>query len=78
MLATTFPQVITHEKVLVDCEDDLNHFLKTMDALEDFLISILRIPASTLSSLDTTRSVLESPVLNCGFSGTTSSKYISG
>ncbi len=41
MLSTTFPQVITHEKVLVDCEDDLNHFLKTMDALEDKLGPLL-------------------------------------
>src|ERR1700694_2107494 len=35
------PQVITHEKVLVDCEDDLNHFLKTMDALGDKLGPLL-------------------------------------
>jgi uncharacterized protein YecE (DUF72 family) len=41
MWSTTFPQVITHEKVLVDCEDDLNHFLKTMDALGDKLGALL-------------------------------------
>src|SRR5208282_5923231 len=35
------PQVITHEKVLVDCQDDLTHFLKTMDALGDKLGPLL-------------------------------------
>ncbi len=35
------PQVITHEKVLVDCEDDLNHFLRTMDILGDKLGPLL-------------------------------------
>jgi uncharacterized protein YecE (DUF72 family) len=33
IFAAKIPQVITHEKVLVDCEDDLKHFLKTMDTL---------------------------------------------
>ncbi|MGB6458687.1 MAG: DUF72 domain-containing protein, partial [Candidatus Acidiferrum sp.] len=32
IFAAKIPQVITHEKALVDCEDDLTHFLKTMDA----------------------------------------------
>jgi uncharacterized protein YecE (DUF72 family) len=41
MLSTTFPQVITHEKVLVDCEDDLKHFLKTMELLGDKLGPLL-------------------------------------
>jgi uncharacterized protein YecE (DUF72 family) len=41
MLSTTFPQKITHEKVLVDCEDDLNHFLKTMELLGDKLGPLL-------------------------------------
>jgi uncharacterized protein YecE (DUF72 family) len=35
IFAAKVPQVITHEKVLIDCEDDLSHFLKTMDALGD-------------------------------------------
>ena len=35
------PQVITHEKVLVDCEADLKHFLKTMDLLGDKLGPLL-------------------------------------
>src|SRR6266849_1603720 len=35
------PQVITHEKVLVDCEDDLSHFLKAMDTLGDKLGPLL-------------------------------------
>src|SRR5229473_2422142 len=39
--AAKVPQVISHEKVLVDCEDDLNHFLKTMDALGDKLGPLL-------------------------------------
>jgi len=33
IFAAKIPQVITHEKVLVDCEDDLKYFLKAMDAL---------------------------------------------
>ena len=33
MLSTTFPQSITHEKVLVDCDAELEEFLKTMDIL---------------------------------------------
>jgi uncharacterized protein YecE (DUF72 family) len=37
IFAAKIPQAITHEKVLVDCEDDLKHFLKTMDALGDKL-----------------------------------------
>jgi uncharacterized protein YecE (DUF72 family) len=41
LLSAKVPQVITHEKVLVDCEDDLNHFLKTMDALGDKLGPLL-------------------------------------
>ncbi len=35
------PQVITHEKMLVDCDDDLHDFLKTMDALGDKLGPLL-------------------------------------
>lgn len=35
------PQVITHEKVLVDCDDDLNHFLKTISLLGDKLGPLL-------------------------------------
>ncbi len=41
LFAAKVPQVITHEKVLVDCEDDLKHFLKTMDALGDKLGPLL-------------------------------------
>jgi uncharacterized protein YecE (DUF72 family) len=41
IFAAKIPQVITHEKVLVDCDDDLNHFLKTMDALGDKLGPLL-------------------------------------
>src|SRR5713226_2212888 len=41
IFAAKVPQVISHEKVLVDCEDDLNHFLKTMDALGDKLGPLL-------------------------------------
>ena len=41
IFAAKVPQVITHEKVLVDCEDDLSHFLRTMDALGDKLGPLL-------------------------------------
>ena len=41
IFAAKAPQVITHEKVLVDCQDDLKFFLKTMDALGDKLGPLL-------------------------------------
>jgi uncharacterized protein YecE (DUF72 family) len=41
IFSAKIPQVITHEKVLVDCADDLKHFLKTMDALDDKLGPLL-------------------------------------
>src|SRR5580700_7251836 len=41
LFAAKVPQVITHEKVLVDCEDDLTHFLDTMSALGDKLGPLL-------------------------------------
>ena|SRR6266850_3417042 len=31
MLSTTFPQIITHEKALVDCDSEFEEFVKTMD-----------------------------------------------
>jgi uncharacterized protein YecE (DUF72 family) len=37
LFAAKIPQAITHEKVLVDCADDLNHFVKTMDILGEKL-----------------------------------------
>ena len=51
VMAAKFPQVITHEKVLVDCNHELSEFLKTMDLLGDklgpcccsFLTSIKRL-----------------------------------
>jgi len=33
LLAAKIPQIITHESVLQDCEEDLNHFLETMDLM---------------------------------------------
>jgi uncharacterized protein YecE (DUF72 family) len=39
--AAKVPQVITHEKVLVDCEADLAQFLKTMDLLGEKLGPLL-------------------------------------
>src|SRR5437879_6699528 len=33
MLSTTFPQIITHERVLVDCGAEFEEFVKTMDIL---------------------------------------------
>lgn len=41
MFTAKIPQVITHEKVLAHCADDLNHFLKTMDALGEKLGPLL-------------------------------------
>lgn len=41
IFAAKVPQVITHDKVLVDCDDDLNHFLRTMSALGDKLGPLL-------------------------------------
>jgi uncharacterized protein YecE (DUF72 family) len=37
VFALKVPQVITHEKVCVDCEDDLKHFLTAVDNLGDKL-----------------------------------------
>jgi uncharacterized protein YecE (DUF72 family) len=41
IFAAKVPQVITHEKVLVDCQDDLHDFLNVMDALGDKLGPLL-------------------------------------
>jgi uncharacterized protein YecE (DUF72 family) len=41
LFAAKFPQVITHEKVLVDCGGELQEFLKTMDLLGDKLGPLL-------------------------------------
>src|ERR1700674_315829 len=41
VFAVKVPQVITHEKALVDCEEDLRYFLKTMDALGEKLGPVL-------------------------------------
>ena len=41
LVAAKFPQVITHEKVLVDCATELSEFLKTMDLLGDKLGPLL-------------------------------------
>lgn len=37
ILAAKVPQVVTHEKVLVDCDADLKQFVETMDLLGDKL-----------------------------------------
>jgi uncharacterized protein YecE (DUF72 family) len=37
MWSTTFPQIITHEKILVDCREEFEEFVKTMDLLGDKL-----------------------------------------
>jgi len=39
--AAKVPQVVTHEKVLVDCDEDLTNFLKIMDALGEKLGPLL-------------------------------------
>jgi uncharacterized protein YecE (DUF72 family) len=41
IFAAKVPQVITHERVLVHCQDDLKYFLKTMDELGDKLGPLL-------------------------------------
>ncbi len=41
VFAAKVPQVITHEKVLVDCDADLKHFLETMDELKEKLGPLL-------------------------------------
>lgn len=41
LFSAKVPRVITHEKVLVDCDDDLTKFLRTMDALGDKLGPLL-------------------------------------
>jgi len=41
LVAAKFPQVITHEKVLVDCAKELSEFLKTMDLLGEKLGPLL-------------------------------------
>jgi uncharacterized protein YecE (DUF72 family) len=35
VFAAKVPQVIAQEKMLVDCEEDLKHFLVTMDELQE-------------------------------------------
>ena len=41
LLAAKIPQVITHEKILQDCDEDLKHFLETMDLMGDKLGPLL-------------------------------------
>ncbi len=41
LFAAKAPQVITHEKMLVDCDEDLHLFLKTMDCLGEKLGPLL-------------------------------------
>ncbi len=41
LVAAKFPQVITHEKVLVDCAREVSEFLKAMDLLGDKLGPLL-------------------------------------
>jgi uncharacterized protein YecE (DUF72 family) len=41
IFAAKIPQVITHEKVLVNCDDDVAQFLKVMDALGEKLGPLL-------------------------------------
>jgi len=41
ILAAKLPQTITHEKVLQDCDEDLKHFLETMDLMGDKLGPLL-------------------------------------
>jgi uncharacterized protein YecE (DUF72 family) len=40
-LGATIPQTITHEKILQNCDEDLKHFLETMDLMGDKLGPLL-------------------------------------
>jgi uncharacterized protein YecE (DUF72 family) len=41
VFAAKIPQVVTHERVLVDCDENFVHFLRTMDALGEKLGPLL-------------------------------------
>ncbi len=41
ILAAKVPQTITHEKILQECDEDLKHFLETMDLMGDKLGPLL-------------------------------------
>jgi len=41
LFAAKVPQIITHEKALRDCDDDLKHFLSAMDGLREKLGPLL-------------------------------------
>jgi uncharacterized protein YecE (DUF72 family) len=41
LLAAKVPQLITHEKILKDCDEDLKRFLETMDLMGDKLGPLL-------------------------------------
>jgi uncharacterized protein YecE (DUF72 family) len=41
LLAAKLPQLITHEKILKDCDEDLKRFLETMDLMGDKLGPLL-------------------------------------
>ncbi|MGB8476377.1 MAG: DUF72 domain-containing protein [Candidatus Acidiferrum sp.] len=41
VFAAKVPQVITHEKILLDCDEELHQFLKTMDELREKLGPLL-------------------------------------
>ena len=41
LFAAKVPQVITHEKALVDCDEDFRDFLKAMDCLGEKLGPLL-------------------------------------
>jgi len=41
LLAAKVPQIITYQNVLQDCDEDLNHFLETMDLMGDKLGPLL-------------------------------------
>jgi uncharacterized protein YecE (DUF72 family) len=41
LLAAKVPQIITHEKILEDCDEDLKNYLETMDLMGDKLGPLL-------------------------------------
>lgn len=60
LFAAKIPQVITHEKTLVDCREELNEFISAISLLEDRLGPLLfQFPYYSRSSAMTSRVFLE-------------------
>jgi uncharacterized protein YecE (DUF72 family) len=62
-----FPQVITHEKLLVDVEDDVERFLENIKPLEKKTLALIQLPPSLeiMPGLESLRNLL--PLLDDRF-----------